>query len=81
MGPLFFRTIYKGNEKKLEDWKERKKKEREAAKKKKTTTKKKGDGESALSNISGGLEASGTKTAKDLESKADGESVADASEL
>ena len=79
--PLFFRPIYKTNEKKLEDWKERKKKEREAAKKKKTTTKKKGDGESALSNISGGLETSATKTAKDLESKVDGESVAETSEL
>ena len=63
VAPMFFKTIYKGNEKKLEDWKERKKKEREALKKKKTIKSKdkgeKGDkanDTSALSDVSG-LEA------------------------
>ena len=74
VAPLFFRDIYKGNVKKLEDWKDRKKKEREAAKKKKTTKTKdkekdKDNNASALSTISNAPEASPDKGEQATESK------------
>ena len=87
VAPLFFRDIYKGNVKKLEDWKDRKKKEREAAKKKKTTTKSKDkekdkdNNASALSTISNAPEVSPDKGEQAPEAKPEGESAADGSEM